>query len=756
MSSKKSNDKSSELNISDDLIELKGVLKRIVFSNPENAYSVCQLDLAHNQGLITITGCFPSVQCGETLVVRGQWAEHEKYGRQFKCHSFEAKLPADIHGIRRYLSSGLIHGIGKEYANKIVEFFGAETFNVLNHASAQLLNVPGIGEKRARMIKQAWDEQQAVRDTMIFLQAYGITNTQCLRLYQHYGKDTKATIIKNPYVMVKAIEGIGFKTADKIALNLGLTVDSDFRIDAGLEYALSESENSGNTGERREKLIKKTAEILEAPSEIIAQRLQKILSDNVLSEYLSLQILQRPRMAIHEASIAKHVQRLYEASSLLPNIQVDQALAWAEKKLQIQWSETQKTALKNILTSKLSILTGGPGTGKTTLLRALVDVLAAKHIRLCLAAPTGRAAQRMSETTGLPARTVHRTLKFEPSIGRFTFDEENPLPIDFLILDESSMLDVALTHALLRAIPDHAHLLLVGDINQLPSVGPGNVLNDFINNTYFHVEYLSEVFRQGKQSSIVATAHSILEGKQKLTCPIVLPNESINLEEDFHFIKIDSPQICMDVLQDFYWKKLPKWYHVDPIRDIQVLAPMHRGDIGIDQINQVFQQYLGTQRRKFEIGAQTYFIGDKVIQLKNNYDKNIFNGDLGFVQDIDNENSNVTINFNNEEHVLTLKDCLDLKLAYAISIHKSQGSEFPIVIIPLFKQYFVMLKRNLLYTAITRGRKKVFILGEPQAYSMSVYALDSTIRLTTLNDRLNHTFLRQEGINASSNIRGIQ
>lgn len=730
----------SELNISDGCVELKGVLKRIVFNNPENGYSVCLLDLNHNQGQVTITGILPSVQCGETLKVKGHWEEHSKFGKQFKCESFESTLPVDVHGIRQYLSSGLIHGIGKEYANKIVEFFGQDTFNVLNGAYARLMDVPGIGKKRAKMIKEAWDEQQAVRNTMIFLQAYGITNSQCLRLYQYYGEDTKEVISKNPYVIVHTIDGIGFKSADKIALNLGLTTDSEFRIDTGLEYVLSEAENDGNTGARKDALIKTTAELLEVSPDLIAKRLDKLLTDDVLSEYPSSQLLQRRRMAIHEACIAKHVHRLFTAKSHLPSIQVEQALIWSEGKLKIHWSETQKNALRSILNSKLSILTGGPGTGKTTLLRALVSVLSAKHVRICLAAPTGRAAQRMGEATGLMARTVHRTLKYEPSIGRFTYDEDTQLPIDFLILDESSMMDAALTHALLKAVPDHAHILFVGDIYQLPSVGAGNVLNDFINSPYFHVEYLSDIFRQGKCSSIVTTAHNILEGKRKLDTPIISPTGPIQLEEDFHFIGLENADLCLPILQRLCWQQLKKWYNADPIRDVQILAPMHRGAVGIEQINLAFQSHAGLDRRCIEVGAQKFFVGDKVIQLKNNYDKNIFNGDLGIVQDVDPDEGIITVNFNDEEHVLERKDCLDLKLAYAISIHKSQGSEFPIVVIPLFTQHFVMLKRNLLYTAVTRGRKKVFIVGDPRAYSIAVRTLDSTIRQTTLKDRLCYGF----------------
>ena len=734
----------SELELSEAHVELRGVLKRIVFYNPENGYAVCILELSHGHEKVTITGVLPSVQCGETLVVRGHWEEHDKFGKQFKCETFQSMLPADVHGIRQYLSSGLIHGIGKEYAGKIVEFFGTDTFKVLDGAYARLMDVPGIGKKRAITIKKAWDEQRAVRNTMIFLQAYGITNSQCLRLYQYYGEKTKEVVSKNPYMIVKTIDGIGFKSADKIALNLGLTTDSEFRIDAGLEYVLSQAEGDGNTGVRHEALIKKTAELLEISPDLVRKRLKVVLEQEVISEYPALQLVQRKRMAIHEACIAKHIQRLFTASSSLPLIQVEQALEWSETKLGIAWSAGQKEALRTVFSAKLSILTGGPGTGKTTLLKAIVGILKAKHVRICLAAPTGRAAQRMSETTGLMARTVHRTLKYEPSIGRFTYDEDNQLPVDFLILDESSMLDVALTHALLKAVPDHAHVLFVGDIDQLPSVGAGNVLNDFIHSPFFQVKYLNDVFRQEKCSSIVTTAHNILEGKRTLEGPVVAPWGALSLEQDFHFIGIDKPDDCLRYLQQLYWELLPEWYRVQPVRDVQILAPMHKGVVGIEQINIAFQQRAGAMRRSMEVGGQKFFVGDKVLQLKNNYDKNIFNGDLGIVQAVDPEEGTLIVNFNDEEHLLERKDSLDLKLAYAISIHKSQGSEFPVVIIPLFTQHYVMLKRNLLYTAVTRGRKKVFIIGDPRAYSIAVRTLDSTIRQTTLLSRLEYSYAHLE------------
>lgn len=730
----------NNLTLSNELVQLTGVLKRIVFTNATNGYSVCILDLAHKEGLVTITGSFSGVQCGETLKVHGAWITHPTFGKQFKCTSFETTLPADVHGIRQYLSSGLIHGIGQEYANKIVEYFGTETLHVLNEASARLTEVPGIGKKRATMIKKAWDTQQDVRDTMIFLQAYGITNTQCLRLYQKYGDKTKDVITQNPYILIDTIDGIGFKSADKIALNLGLTVDSPFRIDAGIDYMISQAEGEGNTGVIETELIQETAKLLDLQSTLISQRIPILIDQQIITLYPPLQLIQHNRLAAHEASIAKHIERLYNQPSTLPPIKVDSALQWSEAKLGITWSDTQKKALQAILKSKLAVLTGGPGTGKTTLLRALVSILTAKHVRIGLCAPTGRAAQRMNETTGWTAQTVHRLLKYEPTIGRFTYDEDNLLPVDFLIIDETSMLDAPLTHALLRALPSSAHIVCVGDIYQLPSVGAGNVLHDFIKSPYFHTEYLSDIFRQGQDSSIVSVAHDVLEGKQKINAPTLLPGSSIPPTCDVYFLPIEDPAEGMRAIQHLCWESIPKWYGLDGVQDTQILVPMHRGAIGIDQFNATFQEHAGLQRRKITVGAQKFFVGDKVIQVKNDYNHGIFNGDLGIIQDIDMAKHALTIQFNDESHTLEGSACSNLKLAYAISIHKSQGSEFPIVILPLFMQHFVMLKRNLLYTAITRGRKKVFLVGEERAYACAARTLDSTIRHTTLQMRLQHLF----------------
>ncbi|MDR1666054.1 MAG: ATP-dependent RecD-like DNA helicase [Puniceicoccales bacterium] len=710
-------------------ISLEGPLKRVLFYNAENAYTVGQLYLQKEKRTVTITGLLPSVQCGETLTVKGQWARHPQYGQHFLVEQFESRLPADVHGIRQYLSSGLVRGIGKVYATKIVDYFGAGTFEILNHESARLREVPGIGPMRAKSVKKAWDEQQAVREIMIFLRTYGFSSTQCLRLFRRYGNRAKDLIRENPYRMVDDVDGIGFLSADQVALNLGFANDSPFRVDSGIEYVLRQEESRGNTAMSPKQLVTEAARLLAVEIEKVRGRLSVLLSEGRLSHWSRLGCVQRHKMAVAEALVARHVKRLKEAPTRLPSIRLEGAFGWTERKLHLQWSEEQKEALTHALKSKLVILTGGPGTGKTTLLRALTEVLKAKKVRLSLMAPTGRAAQRLSEATDYSAKTVHRALKFEPSVGGFMFNATNPLPTDFIVVDEASMLDVHLTVSLFDALLDSTHVLLVGDIHQLPSVGPGNVLHDLIKSEFWDVHSLHEVFRQGERSKIVSVAHDILAGNSTLS-------DERGTDEDFHFVPVEDPEKCLQTVEELCWVDLPQHHGVDPIRDVQVLVPMHRGSVGVEVINRRFQERLGAHRRGLTVGQQTYYQGDKVIQLKNNYERNIFNGDLGMVCDVDAEEGQMTVEFGGEKKVLERLEILDLKPAYAISIHKSQGSEFPIVVVLLLKQHFLLLKRNLIYTAITRGRKKVYLVGDIKAYARAVHTPDSTVRWTTLSDRL--------------------
>ncbi|MDR2862616.1 MAG: AAA family ATPase, partial [Puniceicoccales bacterium] len=529
---------------------LTGVLERIVFFNEENHYTIGELKPeapGGNSSTVTITGTLPGVQCGETLELHGNWVTHREHGRQFKINTFRSTLPSSVYGIRKYLGSGLVPGIGKTYAEKIVAKFGEHTFQVISEQSARLREVPGIGAQRAKAIKKAWDDQSALRDVMVFLQTYGVTTGQCLRLVKTYGVFARIILETEPYKVAREIDGIGFRTADKIARNLGLATEGTARLEAGILYALGELEEEGHTALPFEKLTTHAAGILEVPADKITATLHRLTAARQLLPYrdaAGTEWLQSPPQARAEEEIAACVDRLLAHPGNFPPIHIDRALSWAQDKAGFAFAPAQAEAVRTALANKFSILTGGPGTGKTTILSALCAILSAKKTRILLTAPTGRAAQRMSETTHLPASTIHRLLKYDPEQSRFIHDASNPIAADLLVVDESSMLDNRLAAALLRAIHAHTHLLLVGDVNQLPSVGPGNVLQDLIASRRLPVTTLNAVFRQGARSQIVLTAHDILQGRIEL--PATLPDPAaLDPAAELQFITATSPEHCV-------------------------------------------------------------------------------------------------------------------------------------------------------------------------------------------------------------------
>ena len=725
---------------------LAGVLERIIFLNEDNHYTIAEFRPEGNEDRVTIVGALPGVQCGETLRLTGEWTRHAQHGSQFKVAGFTSELPSNVYGIRKYLGSGLVPGIGKVYANKIVDAFGTDTFRILSEESARLRNVPGIGRKRALAIKQAWDEQRAFRELYIFLQTYGVTTSQCVKLMKKYGAQAKPILLSEPYRVAREIDGIGFKTADRIAINLGFANDAPPRLDAGILYALDVLQEEGHTAIHESDLAPHAAELLQTSPERVAARIDALVASRDLvrqpgsapvgeplpgSGFIQLPVLDRA-----ERRIANTIHRLTASPSGLPPIKIDAAVVWAEQKAKITFADQQRIALQQALRQKVSILTGGPGTGKTTILRALVDILRAKKVRLHLAAPTGRAAQRLAETTGGFASTIHRLLKFDPARGAFESNEDHPLSTDFLVVDEASMLDTRLAAALLQAVPARAHLLLVGDTDQLPSVGAGNVLHDVIATQRVAVTRLDVIYRQKGQSAIVTTAHAINSGDPTLPAGTA-DIEQVPVWADLSFIAADSADDCVQKVLALTREYIPRHLNwLDPVHDIQVLAPMHKGTAGVANLNARLQEALNGSSRGVRAAAGEFRPGDKVIQLRNNYDKNLFNGDIGRIVSADTSAGTVVASFDGESHTFDRGDLGDLALAYAISIHKSQGSEYPVVIIPLLKAHFLMLQRNLLYTAITRGKKKVYLVGEPAAYAMAVRNYEAKVRITHLREKL--------------------
>ncbi|WP_269525663.1 SF1B family DNA helicase RecD2 [Coraliomargarita parva] len=751
---------------------ITGVLERIIFYNEENAYCVAELSVTEGRQPVTVLGNLPGVQCGETLQLNGEWTRHAQHGDQFKVAAFKSQLPASVHGIRKYLGSGLIHGIGKSYARKIVDHFGADTLRVISEESGRLHEVPGIGKQRAKSIKAAWDEQSAVRDVMMFLQTYGVTPSQCLRLVKKYGNGAKRIIQDQPYRLAEDIERIGFKTADKLALNLGFPTNSKERVDAGILHSMQLLEDEGHTLGLEQSLVEQATQLLGVEPHLVQERIRALCKSEKLYQvqaYDGNQDLlgpacQEPKLAGAETRIAESLHRIGETAGTLPQVKVEAAVRWAQERAGFDFADQQKVAIETVLRNKVSIITGGPGTGKTTILRAVVDILRAKRARILLASPTGRAAQRLAEAAGAPASTIHRLLKFDGVSRSFLYNDENPLPCDLLIVDEASMLDTRLAANLFQAVPAGAHLLLVGDADQLPSVGPGNVLGDLMAAPPAKVTCLDTIFRQGETSGIITTAHAILKGESH---PGKTYTSLRDLESaaDFSFIEAESPEQCAQAITYLAREYIPKAHKIDPIRDLQVLAPMHRGTGGIGALNLSLQEALNSKQKAesrlrsdpdYAPARQTHFreatrkplpaelnygttqfrIGDKVIQTRNNYDKSIFNGDTGIVHSIAPDSSGLTVDFDGEQVEFTKGELSELQLAYAISIHKSQGSEYPVVVIPLLKQHFVLLQRNLVYTGITRARNKVYLVGSVDAYSMAVRNNKTQVRRTHLQARL--------------------
>ena len=716
---------------------LRGVLERILFYNDENHYCVGEFRGREGGQAATIAGALPGVQCGETLHLAGQWIDHNRFGRQFKIREFRSTLPSNVYGIRKYLGSGLVPGLGKVFADNIVDYFGAETLKIISEESARLREVPGIGRKRARAIKKAWEEQRSVREVMMFLQTYGVTVAQCVKIVAKYGHDAARVLRSEPYQVVREIPGIGFKTADKIAINLGFANDSAPRIEAGILHALQTLEDEGHTAYAKEDLRSYAAELLQTDPANINRGLESLLGEGSLHLDKRDNLLQLPLTAQAETKIAQGVARLLKHPSGFPPIKIEAAVNWAQQRAGIAFGPEQAEAIRTALGNKISVITGGPGTGKTTILRAIVEILGAKKVKIILAAPTGRAAQRMSEAAGISSRTIHRLLNFDPAERRFTVNESNPLMAGAVILDEASMLDNRLAASLFRALPADLHLVLVGDVDQLPSVGPGNVLKDLMECGSIAVTRLKTIYRQEARSPIVTVAYEVLEGN-----PATPPRhpaaeiDSIDPQDDLRFITAPEPEQCLQAVLDLCSRFLPQKLGLDPVWEAQVIAPMHKGVVGIANLNKQLQAIINPRNSGIRIGECRFSIGDKIIQTRNNYEKQIFNGDLGKITAVNLESGTLAAEFDGKIIDFDRSELADLQLAYATTVHKAQGSEFPVVILPLLKQQYMLLQRNLLYTALTRARKKVFLVGDPAAYAMAVKNKESSYRCTGLRQKI--------------------
>ncbi|WMT47787.1 MAG: ATP-dependent RecD-like DNA helicase [Acidithiobacillus caldus] len=694
---------------------LGGLIERVTFHNEGNGFCVLRVKARGHRELVTVVGHAAAVTAGEWITASGMWVTDRDHGQQFKAAFLKTSAPTSLEGIEKYLGSGMIRGIGPVYAKKLVRAFGDQVFTVIEEQPERLAEVEGIGPIRRERMVSAWADQKVIREIMLFLHAHGVGTARAVRIFKTYGTDAVRILSENPYRLARDIQGIGFKTADAIAKKMGIEPQAPMRVRAGIAYALMEARDEGHCGLPREALIPLAEKLLDVPTTAIESAIQEELLDGAIvadrvqdAECVFLASLYR-----NEQGIAELLHQLRTGPAPWADIAADTAIGWVQKRLGIALAQSQQSAIRMVLREKVALITGGPGVGKTTLVNAILNILDAKRLRIALAAPTGRAAKRMSETTGKEAKTIHRLLEIDPQGGGFKRKEDYPLDIDLLVLDECSMIDVPLMHAILRALPRSAGLLMVGDPDQLPSVGPGQVLADLIAAKTLPVVHLTEVFRQAAQSRIIQAAHRIHTGH----IPDLSKPEG---QSDFYFIAVDDPAEAADKLVKLVTTHIPRRFGLDPVQDIQVLCPMNRGALGARALNDALQAALnGESAPVVEKFGRRFAPGDKVMQIQNDYEKEVFNGDLGTVHAVDMEEGTLTVDFEGRIVAYGFGELDLLQPAYAITVHKSQGSEYPAVVIPMSTQHYPMLKRNLLYTAVTRGKALVVLLGQKKAVAMA-------------------------------------
>jgi exodeoxyribonuclease V alpha subunit len=711
---------------------LAGLVERVTFHNSDNGFCVLRTKARGHRDLVTVIGHAAMISAGEWITASGEWVNDHTHGQQFKARFMRTSAPTSIDGIEKYLGSGMIRGIGPVYAKKMIQAFGEKVFDIIEAEPERLREVTGIGAFRAKRITDAWAEQKIIREIMVFLHSNGVGTARAVRIYKTYGSDAVQVMTENPYRLARDIRGIGFKTADAIAMKLGIEKTAMIRVRAGISYALTEAMDDGHCGLPTGELVPLAVELLEISKELVQTALDLELSEGTV---IAASVGETPCVFLGglyraEQVIAERLMTL--ACGKLPwqFVDADKALPWVEQKTGLSLAESQVAAIRLALVSKVLVITGGPGVGKTTIVNSILRILSAKGVNLLLCAPTGRAAKRMTEATGFEAKTIHRLLEVDPKAGGFKRNAENQLECDLLIIDETSMVDVMLMQALMKAAPDNAALLVVGDIDQLPSVGPGQVLADVISSGAVAVVRLTEVFRQAAQSRIIISAHKINQG----SIPDLTKPEG---DSDFYFVQADDPETAVQRIIELVKTRIPQRFGLDPIRDVQVLCPMNRGGVGARSLNVELQKALNPAgERKVERFGWTFSPGDKVMQIENDYDKEVYNGDVGYIDDVDPDTSELTASFDGRAVVYGFGELDTLVPAYAATIHKSQGSEYPAIVIPVLTQHYTMLQRNLLYTGVTRGKRLVVLVGQKKAVAIAVKNVSGRRRWSKLNEWL--------------------
>lgn len=705
------------------MIKIRCVVEHITYQNAENGYSIMKVNVKGYKDLVTIVGSLLDVPVGSVLLCDGDWKVDKKYGTQFIVQYYEEVMPATIYGIEKYLGSGLVKGIGPKFAKLIVGKFGLETIDIIESDIERLHEVAGIGKKRVELIRESWEKQKDIKDVMLFLQGYGVSTAFAAKIYREYNKESINKVKENPYRLADDIWGIGFKTADGIAAKMGYEKNDLRRCRSGLLYTLNQLSNEGHVYAEEEQLVTAAVTLLEADEENIRQAMADMIQEDKLK--MEQEAIYLPSFYHSECGTAKRLLTLMESSDNGKHPKFD--LKAIEKETGIEYDEVQIAAIRQAVDSKVMVLTGGPGTGKTTTTQGIIAALKTAGLQILLTAPTGRAAKRMSEATGMEAKTIHRLLEFNPMDG-YKRNDENPLDGDALIVDECSMIDIILMNNLMKAIPLNMRLVFVGDIDQLPSVGAGNVLRDIIDSQKIPVIRLTRIFRQAQSSRIVMSAHAINRG--------AFPDLSNGKDTDFFFIKNDDTEQVAANIVELVKNRLPKAYGM-PTSKIQVLTPMQRGVVGAANLNMVLQDAINPNKTGLNRGGYSFRKGDRVMQIRNNYDKNVFNGDLGYIHDVNMEDRTLIVDFDGTLVEYEVSDLDELSLAYANSIHKSQGSEYPIVVMPILMNHYVMLQRNLIYTGITRAKKICVLIGSTKALAYAIHNMTVLKRNTKLKERLN-------------------